>query len=45
MAHSARIAQQYGVKVGQVEIDFPFIMERMRKIRAEISVNDSAERF
>lgn len=45
VAHSARTAQQYGVKIGQVEIDFPFIMERMRKIRAEISVNDSAARF
>jgi pyruvate/2-oxoglutarate dehydrogenase complex dihydrolipoamide dehydrogenase (E3) component len=45
VAHSARTAQHFGVKVGQVEVDFPFIMERMRKIRAEISVNDSAARF
>ena len=45
VAHNARIAEKYGVKIGQVEVDFPFIMDRMRKIRAEISVNDSAERF
>ena len=45
VAHSARTAEKFGVKIGQVEVDFPFIMDRMRKIRAEISVNDSAERF
>jgi pyruvate/2-oxoglutarate dehydrogenase complex dihydrolipoamide dehydrogenase (E3) component len=45
VAHNARTAEQFGVKVGQVEVDFPFIMERMRKIRASISDNDSAARF
>lgn len=45
VAHAARTAEKYGVKIGQVEVDFPFIMERMRKIRAQISENDSAERF
>ena len=39
VAHSARTAAKFGVKIGQVEIDFPFIMDRMRKTRAEISVN------
>lgn len=29
----------------QVRVDFAAVMERMRKIRAEISPNDSAERF
>lgn len=30
---------------GTVQIDFPKIMERVRRIRREISPNDSAERF
>ena len=29
----------------EIDIDFGAVMERMRKIRAEISENDSAERF
>jgi len=45
VAHNARTAEKFGVKIGEVKVDFPFIMERMRKIRAEISGNDSAERF
>jgi pyruvate/2-oxoglutarate dehydrogenase complex dihydrolipoamide dehydrogenase (E3) component len=46
VAHTVkRKAQKFGIKVGSVEIDFPQVMERMRKIRAEISENDSVERF
>jgi pyruvate/2-oxoglutarate dehydrogenase complex dihydrolipoamide dehydrogenase (E3) component len=30
---------------GEVKVDFGKVMERMRKIRAEISENDSVERF
>ena len=40
-------AASYGIKIkgGDIEIDFAHVMERMRKIRAEISENDSVERF
>lgn len=34
-----------GVTAEDVKIDFPFIMERMRRLRAEISHHDSAQRF
>ena len=34
-----------GISAEQVEIDFGSIMERMRRIRSEISHNDSAQRF
>jgi len=41
-----RHAGQFGVHIeGEVKIDFPAIMERMRKLRADISPNDSAKRF
>ena len=41
-----RGATQFGVKVAQGSaIDFPAVMERMRRLRAEISPNDSARRF
>jgi pyruvate/2-oxoglutarate dehydrogenase complex dihydrolipoamide dehydrogenase (E3) component len=30
---------------GPVEVDFPAIMERLRKLRASIAHNDSAHRF
>lgn len=45
VAHTARNSEQFGVTTGEVKIDFPKIMQRMRKIRAEISENDSAARF
>eukprot|EP01104_Vermistella_antarctica_P021599 TRINITY_DN988_c0_g1_i1.p1 TRINITY_DN988_c0_g1~~TRINITY_DN988_c0_g1_i1.p1 ORF type:complete len:672 (+),score=140.94 TRINITY_DN988_c0_g1_i1:183-2198(+) len=36
----------YGVKInGEVSVDFPAIMERMRKLRAQIAPNDSCSRF
>ncbi|TVQ57502.1 MAG: mercuric reductase, partial [Phycisphaerales bacterium] len=45
-AADARRTSQYGVKVsGDVTVDFPAIMERMRKLRAKISPHDSAARF
>lgn len=41
-----RQAEQFGVNVPPgVEVDFPAVMERMRKLRAEISPHDSAARF
>lgn len=41
-----RDAGTFGVEVpDDVAIDFPAVMERMRKLRANISPNDSANRF
>jgi pyruvate/2-oxoglutarate dehydrogenase complex dihydrolipoamide dehydrogenase (E3) component len=37
--------QELGIRAEAVEIDFGAVMERMRRIRAEISHNDSAARF
>lgn len=46
VARSVRRAGEFGVRVPEgVEIDFAKTMERMRKLRAKISPNDSAARF
>ena len=34
VAHTAREAAEFGIIVEEVKVDFAFIMERMRKIRA-----------
>ena len=45
-AADVRRAGEFGVRVPQgVEVDFPAIMERMRKLRAQISPVDSAQRY
>jgi pyruvate/2-oxoglutarate dehydrogenase complex dihydrolipoamide dehydrogenase (E3) component len=44
-AHAARDAARFGVSVGDVQPDFAAIMERLRKIRADIGPHDSAERL
>ena len=45
-AAGVREAAQYGVRVdGTVSVDFGAVMERMRRLRAQIAPNDSAERF
>lgn len=45
-AASARQSHFYGVRGAEkVEVDFPFVMERMRRLRAGISPHDSAARF
>ena len=38
---------EFGVEIapGSVQVDFGAVMERMRRVRAEISEHDSAERF
>lgn len=42
----ARNAGEYGVKVsGNISVDFPAVMERMRRLRANIAPNDSVKRF
>jgi pyruvate/2-oxoglutarate dehydrogenase complex dihydrolipoamide dehydrogenase (E3) component len=38
-------AEQLGVRVGGADVDFAAVMERMRRLRARISVNDSVQRF
>ena len=47
IAHTVKVqAEEFGIKIkGEVEVDFARVMERVRKIRAEISENDSVERF
>ena len=40
-----RNAPRYGIRTLQVEIDFAEIMQRMRRLRANISPHDSAKRF
>lgn len=41
-----RAAGEFGVRgIDGVQVDFPAIMERMRRLRADISPNDSAQRF
>lgn len=45
-AFDARGALEFGAEVpGNVSVDFSGVMERMRRLRAEISHNDSAQRF
>lgn len=41
-----RDADRFGVRVrGDVEVDFPAVMERMRRLRAGMSYHDSVHRF
>lgn len=45
-AAAVRNAPAFGVKVtGEISVDFGFVMERMRRLRAGIAPNDSAKRF
>jgi len=45
LIHQIRTGHHFGVKVKDVEVDFAAIMERMRKLRASLSHNDSVKRF
>lgn len=45
-AADIRDADRFGIRVaGEVEVDFAAVMERLRRIRADISPHDSARRF
>jgi pyruvate/2-oxoglutarate dehydrogenase complex dihydrolipoamide dehydrogenase (E3) component len=45
-ASAVRHAEDFGVSAGgDVSIDFPKVMERLRRLRASISVHDSAKRY
>ncbi|MDA8376345.1 MAG: mercuric reductase [Planctomycetia bacterium] len=44
--HDVRKAGVFGVRAQEsVEVDFPAVMERLRKLRADLSLHDSAGRF
>ncbi len=46
VAAEVRDAARFGVRVaGDVSVDFAAVMERMRRLRASLSPNDSASRF
>ena len=40
-----RRASEFGVKVAEPEIDFAAVMERVRRVRADLAPVDSAERY
>ncbi len=45
-AAAVRNAAEFGVKInGDVSVDFGFVMERMRRLRASIAPVDSAQRY
>jgi len=44
-AAEARAAEAYGVHVGSVEVDFGAVMERMRRLRAQLAPHDSVQRL
>jgi pyruvate/2-oxoglutarate dehydrogenase complex dihydrolipoamide dehydrogenase (E3) component len=44
-AAAVRRAKEFGVRAGEPEVDFAAVMERVRRVRAELSAVDSAERF
>ena len=45
-AEAVKEAGVYGVKIsGEMKVDFPFVMERMRRLRSEISEVDSAKEY
>jgi pyruvate/2-oxoglutarate dehydrogenase complex dihydrolipoamide dehydrogenase (E3) component len=44
-AHEARRAGAFGVKAGDVEVDFEAVMQRVREVRSGIASHDSARRY
>ncbi len=45
VAALAREAPAFGVRTGDVQVDFAAAMSRMRRLRADIAPNDGADRF
>jgi len=45
VAATARGARAFGVHVSGVEVDFPAVMQRMRRLRAGIAPHDGVQRF
>jgi len=44
-AADVRDGEQFGVEADEMAVNFPAVMERMRRLRAKISPHDSARRF
>lgn len=44
-AADAREAAAFGCEAGEVRVDFAKVMERVRRLRADLAPHDSAERF
>jgi pyruvate/2-oxoglutarate dehydrogenase complex dihydrolipoamide dehydrogenase (E3) component/uncharacterized membrane protein YdjX (TVP38/TMEM64 family) len=44
-AAEVRAAGRFGVHAGEAAVDFPAVMERLRRLRSDMSGNDSASRF
>ena len=45
VAAGARDGARYGVRIGEVSVDFPAVMERMRRLRANLAPIDGVARF
>ena len=45
VAHSARDAARYGIETGEVTVDFPRVMQRIRDVITAIEPHDSIERY
>lgn len=45
VASLLRRAGEFGIKTGSVEVDFPAVMDAMRRTQARIAENDDPERF
>ena len=45
VAHQARHASEFGINVSDVQVDFPAVMERLRRVRADMAHHDGAERL
>ena len=43
VAHTARRSASFGVRTGPVEVDVPAVMERVRRVRADVARHDGAE--
>ncbi len=45
VAHTIRNAEAFGIRAGDVEVDFPAVMERLRRVRADMAHHDGAQRL
>lgn len=45
IAAQARDGVDFGIYSGKIDVDFPVVMERMRRLRASLAPNDGAPRF
>jgi pyruvate/2-oxoglutarate dehydrogenase complex dihydrolipoamide dehydrogenase (E3) component len=44
LAHAVQEAEGFGVETGDVEVDFAAVLERVRRLRADIAPHDAASR-